>query len=96
MIEPAGTDTGGPDTAKGDGRALVLIREGQATDSPPQAVDIAIQLEETLGAVRSLLARLDMEIAKARRSLQELESFRARILSQLKEVAESRPNPWAS
>ncbi len=77
---------------KGDGR--LLLAQQQPPAAHQGAGELVSQLEEAVGAVRTLLNRLDAEIAKARRSLQELEALRARVLSQLKEVAESRISPW--
>jgi|FaiFalDrversion3_1042247.scaffolds.fasta_scaffold01397_2 hypothetical protein len=92
MVEAGATAGSGTHRQKGDGR--LLLAPGQAPPGPDGGLDVASQLEEALAAVRSLLSRLDLEIAKARRSLQELEGLRARILAQLKEVAEGHPSPW--
>ncbi|HXG42450.1 MAG TPA: hypothetical protein VNL95_06985 [Dehalococcoidia bacterium] len=92
MIEAGATAGDETYRQRGDGRLLVA-------QQPPSvglqsSGELASQLEEAVSAVRTLLNRLDAEIAKARRSLEELEGLRTRVLSQLRDVAEARITPW--
>ncbi|MCS7276792.1 MAG: hypothetical protein NZ695_07250 [Dehalococcoidia bacterium] len=92
MIEAGATAGDETYRQRGDGRLLLAQQQAPLGSQGPG--ELASQLEEAVSAVRTLLNRLDAEIAKARRSLEELEGLRTRVLSQLRDVAEARITPW--